>query len=297
MEEKKLQAIYEAPLIIGGKKLACAVLNDGTRVISRNAIFRAFGRTKRGRALNETREPNMPSFIDAKNLKQFINNELDGVLKGVEYLSKNGKILIKGFRAEVLPMMCKVYLEARRRGDILTKSQEPVAIAAEILMEGLSTIGIIALIDEATGYQEIRDRHALEKILEAYITKELMKWQKRFPDEWYENLFRLRGWEWKGRSFNPPQYVGKITNEIIYERLPKGVLDELKIINPPNEKGNRAHKHHQWLSPELGHPKLTEIVTGTNTLMRISPNWRKFKEHLVRAFPKYGDQYYLELDQ
>jgi hypothetical protein len=163
-------------------------------------------------------------------------------------------------------------------------------------LRGFAVVGIIALVDEATGYQYVRDNLALEKILKAYISDELMKWQKRFPDEWYENLFRLHNWEWKGREFNPPRIVGKITNEIIYERLPKGVLEELKSKNPPDEKGNRRMRYHQWLTPEIGHPKLQEIITGTNTLMKISPNWRKFKEHLVRAFPKYGDQQEFNFD-
>ncbi|MFA5300622.1 MAG: P63C domain-containing protein [Lutibacter sp.] len=293
--EKILKAEYEATLKIGEKDLACAVLEDGTRVISRNAIFKAFGRTKRGRALNESRVPNMPSFIDANNLKPFINSELDCELKGIEYISKKGNKRIKGFKADVFPMICSVYLDARRAG-ALKIQQEPLAVVAEILMQSLSKVGIAALIDEATGYQEVRDKHALEKILEAYITKELMKWQKRFPDEWYENLFRVRGIEWKNNS-DRPQYIGRLTNDIIYDRLPKGVLEELKRLNPPSEDtGRRKRKHHQFLTPNIGHPKLQEIITGTNTLMKISPNWRKFKDHLARAFPKHGEQTEIEFE-
>ena len=76
---------------IGDKELRCAVLSDGTRVISRNAVFRAFGRTKRGRAKSEQREPNMPSFLDAKNLQPFVGADLRRVLNPISYIDKKGK--------------------------------------------------------------------------------------------------------------------------------------------------------------------------------------------------------------
>src|SRR5579871_4873074 len=45
--ERVFQATHTGELPLAGKVIQCAVLEDGTRVISRNAIFRAFGRTKR----------------------------------------------------------------------------------------------------------------------------------------------------------------------------------------------------------------------------------------------------------
>ena len=57
------------------------------------------------------------------------------------------------------------------------------------------------------------------------------------------------GWDWSlntsGAWKNHPQLVGKITNDIVYKKLPKGVLDELNRLNPKDDKGNRKHKHHQ----------------------------------------------------
>ena len=69
----------------------------------------------------------------------------------------------------------------------------------EILAPALARVGIIALIDEATGYQEIRDRQALQQILDKYLLKEYAAWAKRFPDEFYKQIFKLRGWEWRGK--------------------------------------------------------------------------------------------------
>jgi hypothetical protein len=296
MNKELPKANYNGFLMLGDKKIACAVLEDGTRVLTQQGFLKAIGRARSAKGGTGATVDNRVAFLSANNLKPFISKELEESTTPIRFQTVKG-IEAFGYKAELLPEVCNVYLEAREAEKLLP-NQSHIAKICEIIVRALANVGIIALIDEATGYQFIRDRLALQTILERYISKELMKWQKRFPDEWYENLFRLHGWEWKGREFNPPQIVGKITNEIIYERLPKGVLEELKSKNPPidEETGRRKFKFHQWLTPEIGHPKLQEIITGTNTLMKISPNWRKFKEHLVRAFPKFGDQTEMDLD-
>jgi hypothetical protein len=95
---------------------------------------------------------------------------------------------------------------------------------ADMLMRGLAHVGIIALVDEATGYQEVRDRRALEAILDRFLRKELAAWARRFPDEFYQQIFRLKEWAWKGMAVNRPSVVGKYTNDLVYERLAPNIL-------------------------------------------------------------------------
>lgn len=285
MGELLYQATHQGKLDIGNKKLDCAVLdNDArTRVISLGAVFKAFGRSKRGRPKDEIRVPNMPSFVDAKNLQPFINKDLRTVLKPVKYLSSTGRE-VTGFDAEILPLLCDLYLEARAKG-ALTKQQEPLAMVAEILVRSFAKVGIIALIDEATGYQEVRDRDELNRILEAYIAKELLPWAKRFPDEFYKQLFRLRGWQYSPISVKRPGYVGTLTNKLIYEKLPPGVLEELRKKNPRTPKGHRKHRHHQYLTENIGNPHLEKHLASVTTLMRAASNWSIFERLFKRAFP------------
>ena len=89
------------------------------------------GEQKRGRAKDETRVPGLPSFADAKNLQPFIAEYVEGGLNTIVYRDLKGRIRA-GYNALVLPQLCDVYLEARRQ-DLLTKSQQAVAVAAEIL--------------------------------------------------------------------------------------------------------------------------------------------------------------------
>lgn len=276
---------YTGTVDIGGKKLNCAVLSDGTRVLTATSIFSAFDRPRKGKSGADQRVANMPSFMDANNLKPFISNVFgDGPDLGMEvqYTSKSKKVAYTGYRAEILPIICDVYLQARD-ANALTESQKPMAVVADILMRSLAKVGINALIDEATGYQYDRDRDELQKILSAYISQEFLPWTKRFPDEFYIQMFRLKGWEYKGKPKSP--LVGKITNEIVYEQLPPGVLEELKKKTPKDESsGNRTKRFHQSLTPDTGIPHLDKHIASLITLMRACDTWEQFEKLFKKSF-------------
>jgi len=199
-----------------------------------------------------------------------------------------------GYPAGLLPKVCEVYLEARKANALLP-SQQHIAERAEILIRGLATVGIIALIDEATGYQQLREERALATILERFIAKELQPWTKTFPYEFYKQIFRLKGWPGPD-GVKRPSVIGHYTNDFVYARLAPGVLDELQKINPKLPAGPRRVHHHRWFTPEIGHPKLKEHLAAVVALMRAAPNWDSFKRSLNRAFPKLNETIELPLD-
>ncbi len=163
------------------------------------------------------------------------------------------------------------------------------------LVRGFATVGIIALVDEATGYQRIRAERALTDIIEKFIAKELQPWTKTFPYEFYEQIFRLKGWSGPD-GVKRPSVIGRYTNEIVYNRLDPAVLEELRKKNPIMPSGNRRHRHHQYLTPDLGHPKLKEHLAAVTALMRASSNWDAFQRNLNRAFPQKYQQLELLLE-
>lgn len=291
------RATHDGSLEIAGRRLECAVLEDGTRVLSRIGFLRAIGRkgkAKGGRQYDE--EFGLPVFLTAENLKPFIPRELNENSNPVPFISdKGGKSL--GYRAELLPLVCNVFIDAHEAG-ALSKNQEHIAEACKLLIRGFAVVGINALVDEATGYQEIRDRRALQKILEMYISKELLKWAKRFPNEFYQEMFRLKGWQYEGMQVAKPHVVGHYTNNIVYDRLAPSVLEELRKLNPTDDKGRRKHKHHQWLSPDVGHPKLRDHLNGVIALMKASRDWAEFMRMLNRVYKKQkmGDTIEMDID-
>jgi hypothetical protein len=166
---------------------------------------------------------------------------------------------------------------------------------AEILMRGLARVGVIALVDEATGYQEIRDRFALQQILDTYIGKELAKWVKTFPDEFYQNVFRLRKWKFEAGSSKRPMMMAKLTADLVYSRLAPGVLDELRNLTPKDPKGRRKNKLFQRLSSDIGHPALRDHLSGVVFLLKASEDWDAFHHSLDRVTPQFGKTLLLPL--
>lgn len=300
MEEKILQATHYGDLKIGDVVIPCAVLEDGTRIVRDRGVATSLGYKGSGAHWKRKKKNEegaiLPEYVSAKNIGSFIDEETkESLLKTIIYNTKTGGNA-QGISALLLPKICDIWLKAREKG-ALSDTQLLTAKKAEILMRGLATVGIIALIDEATGYQELRDKYALQEILDKYLLKEYAQWAKRFPDEFYELMFKLKGWQWKGIKVNRPGVVGKYTNDLVYERLAPNILEELRKRNPPNEKGRRKTKHHQWLTDDLGHPALQRHINMLIGLERASSNWSMFYRMVQRALPKCGEQIPINIEE
>jgi len=290
-------SLYEGEFPIGDRSISCAVLDDGLRIITQATFLRALGRSrspKAGTGVLSTVD-NLPFFLQSEALKPFIDNELKESTTPIFYKTKSGGKSV-GYDANLLPRVADIYLQWRDsyliRGKKIPPRNEKMFTAADLLMRGLAHVGIVALVDEATGYQDARSRDALAKILESFIDKELQPWTKTFPEAFYKEIFRLRGWSYKalaeGQKPQRPSVLGKYTIDLIYERLAPGVYEELKRINPKTVKGNRKTHHHRWFTQELGHPKLAAHIEAITALARISPNWEFFLLNVKKAYPKRG---------
>ena len=289
--KKILRAVFPGAITIAGVSIPCAVLEDGKRVLRERSVARALGKKGSGAHWQWKRSAEkgalLPEYISAKSLEPFIDDNIrEMFLNPISYRLKSGNIA-QGLPATLLTEICNIWLKAREKG-ALSESQEKTALQAEILLRGFAHIGIIALVDEATGFQEVRDREALQKIVEMYIAKALQPWIKTFPDEFYENLFRLRNWQYKPLSVSRPGVVGTITNDLIYKRLAPGILKELKRLTPRDDKGRTKHRFFQRLNENIGHPKLREHLAGVTTLMKASSDWSMFYNLIQKALPQCG---------
>ncbi len=291
------KSVADGDLVIGDTIIPCAVLENEIRVVTQRGVENALGRSKpRKKSLADE----LPSFLRPKALKSFINKELLlPTLSPIKFMHPTG-VIAHGLKAELLPKVCDIWVQADRAG-VLKKNQKHIAERAYLLLNGFATIGIVALVDEATGYQDIRNKKALADILEKYLEKTgYHQWSKTFPLEFYSEIFRLKGWDFNklpdGKKPPTPQVIGKYTNAIIYGRLAPGILDELKIRNPKNSMGNLAVRHHQWFNHDMGHPKLKQHLAGVIVAMRLSKDWEDFKRKIKTAYPMAGDQNEADLD-
>lgn len=285
-------ATHEANLRLGDAKLIVAVLDDGTRVLLSGTFMTAMGRSWKG----TYRRTGLPNFLGANNLIPFITKEIYDVLEPIEYRDIRGQKVL-GYRAELLPLVCEVWLNARDAGAL--RNQAHIAKQAEILIRALSKVGIVALIDEATGYQAVRPQNALQAYLEMIVRKELAAWVKRFPDEFYENIYKLKNWPWPGMQKNRYSAVAGYTRDLVYERIGPGVLAELEGKSPKNEKGVRKNKLHQWLTEDVGHPMLAQHLHTLMMFQRLAIangyGWNRFLKMVDQVLPKRGNTLELPL--
>jgi len=278
------QATHTGELKIGDLAIPCAVLEDGTRLLTQWGFYRAIGRSGRPAGGWGSDVEKVAPFLALDNLKPYVSIELADSIKPIVFrVPRGGKAY--GYRAELLPQVCEVYLRAREE-EALLKTQLKFAQACEVLTRGLAHVGIIAMVDEATGYQYERAHDALAKILEEFIAKELRKWVQTFPPEFYRELFRLRNLKYDG-SVKRPQYIGVLTNDLVYSRLAPGVLDELRRQTPRDDKGRLKQHLHRRLTEDVGHPKLLQHLSAVTAIMRLCDKWEQFKPMLDRALPKY----------
>jgi len=274
----------DRPLRIGEIEIPCYVLDDQRRVIVNSGMLgalvmsRGSSRTSRGDRLVR--------FIHGKRINPFISQSLQDVIsEPIRFSTRRG--LANGYEATVLVDLCDAIFEAHKRG-ALENRQLHIAERAEILLRGFAKVGIIALVDEATGYQADRDRNELHKILAAYISPDLMPWTQRFPENFYQEMFRLQGWDFSQRKGGrAPMKAGELTAQIVYEKLPHGVLAELRrrnpVVNP--ETHRRRNKHHQYLSDKIGHDHLDKHLIKVVTLMQNSDTWDQFLRSLHKVIP------------
>jgi len=273
----------DRPLRIGEIEIPCYVLEGEKRVLVQRAIISAMDMARGGSSKGGG--DRLSHFVNQQRLNPFIPNEIKQVTGNpIKFIAPNGAIA-HGYEAEYLAKLCFSVLDADRAG-IIQDQQQHIARRCRILIEGFSIVGINALVDEATGYQEIRAKDALAKILEQFIAKELQPWTKTFPTEFYKNIFRLRGWPFDPNSVKRPQVIAHWTVDFVYKRLAPGVCEELMAKSPVVD-GRRKHALFRWLTGDVGHPKLRSHLDGVLALMRVSESWAQFKHFLNKAYPKY----------
>ena len=280
------------PVVIGDISIPCYVLDDERRVFTMMGMVNTLNMTRGGGEGGEGGN-RLARFITGKALSPFISAGVrEAILNPIQFKIPGNPQVAYGHEATVLADLCDAVLAARKSGKLMVHQQH-IAIQCEVLVRAFARVGIIALVDEATGYQYERSRNALETILEAFILDELGKWAKRFPDDFYEELFRLKGLKWPSDK-NPPQYVGHWTNDVVYKRLAPGVLEDLRKKPPKTPRGHRRSKFHQWLTDDVGHPKLQEHISAVVALMKSSDDWDDFHKRLDRALPVFKPMPLLE---
>jgi general stress protein YciG len=264
-------------LQLGNQSIQCYVLEDKRRVITQTGVWSSFGMHR----------VKLIDFINETYLAPYVSDRLRVLTENHIEFEIRAQTKAYGYDASVLPEMCGAILRARQ-ANAIPDNQKSIAYQAEQLLLGLGTVGIYGLIDEVTGYQEYRDRQALQEVLKAYISGQLYDWTAVFPTEFFEHISRLKGWQWNGGKM--PPVVGKYILDIVYSRLAPGVIDRINELNPyKKDVKRRKYRISRLFTPEIGLPELNKRMDELLWLMRGSSNWKDFRAVVDRYFEKQSD--------
>lgn len=289
MTEKRI--LHEGEISLGDNIIPCYVLEDGTRILSTLAMQRALGVT--GNEPEQRSSKRLDEILSSAAVRRFTSDSsLSSKLSPI--VCKKGEQRINGYDALVLPEICEIMLKVRdysKENNLqLGVRQRVVITQADILMRALARVGIIALIDEATGYQYEREQFALNAILKALVSDEILEYQQQFQLSFYREIFRLWGIPFTEYYIrHKPSFIGHLTNRYIYSNLPAGtfVLGELKKRTPKTERGNYKYKLHQSLTEDNGREALKKVLYSVEALASVSKDKAEF-DRLVNE--RYGQK-------
>lgn len=264
---------WPGELEVGGERLPVYVLDDGRRVISRTAAtVYLTGIEKQG---------TLERYIGVENLKPYLPADFTEQLVAFTLPEVTNKE-IRGLTADSFLTVCRAYAQARDEG-ALSERQAEIAKQASIFLTACSRIGLLALIDEATGYQYERADDALRTKLKLFLEEEMREWEKTFPDELWREFGRLT--HWTGPVYSRPKYWGHFVNELVYGYLDRDVAQWLKENAPAPRHGQN---YHQWLSNQYGLKKLVEHIWMLIGMASACQNMSQLRQMMADRYGKQG---------
>lgn len=253
--------------------VSCYVLDNGKRVITKRSMVAALSGGAEGGDLDRyiERLPNGSALLQAGPNVEFTT--VGGIAHGIE--------------AETIAKMLRLYAEAWGAG-ALRANQIQVAQRAVTMLAQFAEIGIVALIDEATGYQHKRGPTELADRLMAMIRAE-----QEDIDPVYKPLLvaiaRLPGsthCEYEGLGI-PPAWSPLVANICITCVWGEAGRLKLRSVNP---NPTWSHRDTQHLDAEG--KKLLNRVIGAGMVYAHTAkdfeHWRNQMESYFKGTPLQG---------
>ncbi len=296
MWEKMIKAVAQSdktPLRFWEVEIPCYVLEDWTRVLSWRWIQNSLG-IESNKSWNTLTNFLLRNINNNNSIVERLQNPLKFERKWAWWSAE----WTNGYDATLLIDICDWLIQANKDGK-MPDTHTYLVDHAEIIIRSVAKVGIIALVDEATGYQKRKDEY--QATLQTYIAKEMRPWLKTFKDEYYKELYKLLGWDWYSyvaSKKNHPQVIGKITNQLVYNKLPNGVIQELEKLNPRDDKWVRKNRHHQFLTESVWYRHLIEHLAKITAISSMYWVWdyKRFKAHFDTLIPDERDDWQLALE-
>lgn len=281
-------AIHEGLLPLGDTPLECYVLKDGRRVFHKRSMRKAIGlRSVSGSVFLRT--------INSKGLGSLIPDKTKETLNNPIIFRHLQGGLADGYEATVLIDICDAIWEAKQQKK-LTQSQYLIGVKAEIILRSAAKIGIVALIDEATGYIKDKGKEEYRELFREFIRNECREWEREFPEQFFDLIYKLYKLPRKHKNKHP-QFFGHFIRKYVYAPLANSngaILEMLDEKNPiVYTSGGRKYKMHTFLTETVGIPSLKAHLWQIIGIGAATRSKDSFERGFNKAFPQIGHQYEL----
>lgn len=280
--QKTPTAKWAGILPIGDDGPPCYVLDDGRRVISRTGATTSLTGTRGGDLESYIRVSALQGYLP----KDFADQMIEFTLEGVKHKT------VRGITAELFLDLCTAYVRALEDGALQSNRQREIAAHAGMFLAASAKVGLIALIDEATGYQYERAEDALRVKLKIFLEDEMRKWEKTFPDQLWTEFGRLTNWKGAVHS-QRPRYWGKLVMELVYDYLDPDVAQWLRENAPAPRSGQN---YHQWLSSQYGLKRLTEHLWMLIGMAAACQTMPELRQKMAERFGRQQIQFTMWID-
>jgi hypothetical protein len=276
------KAVSAGVLKFGDAELDVYVLDDRRRVISKAAMAR-------GLQLQSTGGNAFLRTMSRKGVRSALAEKLIEKIENPVFFRPLTGDSADGYEAEVLIEVCDALIQARNDGK-LTSTQLFLARQAEIIMRSAAKIGIIALVDEASGYVD-KTKDEYRKLFDQFIRAEFRQWDLEFPDKFFDMIYRLYGLKrQKPDSTKHPQFFAHFIRKYIYHPLANSrgaILEKLEEKNPiVYDGGGRKYKFFQYLTNEIGMNAFRQHLWQVVGIGEASSDKLVFQRGFYRAFPE-----------
>jgi hypothetical protein len=281
------EALCEGSLEIGSVEIECYVLDSFKRVIHKRGMAKALGMKSGGGNV-------FMRAMSRKGLGSEIGDDLRSKLDNPIIFKTLTSDLGHGYDATILIDICQAIIDAAK-GDKLGAGQESLATQAEIIIRASAKLGIVALVDDATGFIADKRREQYKEMFREFVREEIKLYDEpQFPDQLFDVMYKIYGLPRRSEGANHPRFFAKFIRKYIYEPLADSNGAILEMLDEKNPvvyvNGGRRYKMYNFLSDVVGMPTLKAHLWQVIGIGNSVRNKFQFERAFLQAFPASGYQ-------
>lgn len=258
------KAIADGEIQLGDAAIACYVLDNEQRVLATSQVQGLIGAAE-----DRTLSRGLARIPGVSEDLRLLPIEFSPLRKGPSSA---------GYDADAVVKILRAYQRAYLRNELHYK-QVPIALAAMTAIESFVSVGLRALIDEATGYQVERPSGDLQAHLTRVIADQRRLWEEMFDADWDRAVCQLYRHPYTGR---PPRFAAELNHKAFLWAFGAEAYERIKELNPHPKFGSN---HHQLLTDEA-RIKLSQTIATLKHLMKVSRSPQDFR---AKAAAVYDD--------